>query len=87
MPAAGVMVFVVAIALMFGTSVDPYSLMILATATYSSCGWPPSVSPGAAADGPDRRPARGLTPTAEPARDDPGRWGVAAGPLQGLPSS
>jgi hypothetical protein len=34
MPAAGVMVLVVAIALMFGTSVDPYSLMILATATY-----------------------------------------------------
>ena len=33
-PAAGVMVLVVAIALMFGTSVDPYSLMILATATY-----------------------------------------------------
>jgi hypothetical protein len=34
MPAAGVMVLVVSIALMFGTSVDPYSLMILATATY-----------------------------------------------------
>jgi hypothetical protein len=34
MPAAGVMVLVVAIALVFGTSVDPYSLMILATATY-----------------------------------------------------
>ena len=34
MPAAGVMVLVVAIALMFGTSVDPYSLMILATGTY-----------------------------------------------------
>jgi hypothetical protein len=34
MPAAGVMVLVVAIALMFGTSVDPHSLMILATATY-----------------------------------------------------
>jgi hypothetical protein len=28
------MVLVVAIALVFGTSVDPYSLMILATATY-----------------------------------------------------
>ena len=34
MPAAGVMVFVATIALIFGTSVDPYSLMILATGTY-----------------------------------------------------
>jgi hypothetical protein len=34
MPAAGVMVLVATIALMFGTSVDPYSLMILATGTY-----------------------------------------------------
>ncbi len=33
MPAAVVVVLVVAIALIFGTSVDPYSLMILATAT------------------------------------------------------
>ena len=34
MPAAGVMVLVLAIALVFGRSVDPYSLMILVTATY-----------------------------------------------------
>jgi hypothetical protein len=34
MPAAGVMVLVVAIALIFGMYVDPHSLMILATATY-----------------------------------------------------
>ena len=38
MPAAGVTVVVIAIALAFGTSVDPYSLMILATATYF-VGW------------------------------------------------
>ena len=33
-PASGATILVVAIALLFGTSVDPYSLMVLATATY-----------------------------------------------------
>ena len=72
MPAAGVMVLVVAIALMFGTSVDPYSLMILATGTYFVV-WLASF--GVTWYG-RRRPG----PTSTPAREGPGTPGSTTCP-------